>query len=72
MATITIIGDNNANALTGPSASDKYLIYGLGNNDTLTGNVGDDYLDGGTGMQRTPTGLLATRKSAFNKEYAHA
>ena len=49
MATITITGDNNANVLTGPSASDRYLINGLGGNDTLTGNVGDDVLDGGTG-----------------------
>jgi len=49
MANITIWGDANGNTLTGTNPLDDYFLYGLGGNDTLTGNDGDDWLDGGTG-----------------------
>ena len=47
MAIITITGDNNANVLTGTSATDQYNINGLGGNDTMHGNALNDTLDGG-------------------------
>ena len=49
MAIITITGDNNANVLTGTSATDQYNINGLGGNDNMHGNALNDTLDGGTG-----------------------
>ena len=49
MAIITITGDNNANVLTGTSATDQYNINGLGGNDNMHGNALNDTLDGGAG-----------------------
>jgi hypothetical protein len=40
MAIITITGDNNANVLTGTSATDQYNINGLGGNDNMNGGPG--------------------------------
>jgi Ca2+-binding RTX toxin-like protein len=45
---IVLTGTSAANTLTATTADD-YEIYGLGGNDTLTGNVGNDRLEGGTG-----------------------
>ncbi|MBR1212046.1 VCBS domain-containing protein [Bradyrhizobium sp. JYMT SZCCT0180] len=45
-----IVGDANANTLTGSSGDD--LIQGLGGNDRLQGLDGNDTLDGGSGLDR--------------------
>src|SRR4029077_4315615 len=44
---LNLVGDGNANTLTGGPLDDT--LSGMGGNDTLTGNAGNDYLDGGTG-----------------------
>ncbi len=45
---IVLTGTSSGNTLTATTAAD-YEIYGLGGNDTLTGNAGNDRLEGGTG-----------------------
>ena len=45
--TIPILGNSNAETLTGTGAAD--LMQGLGGDDTLNGGNGSDTLDGGTG-----------------------
>jgi Ca2+-binding RTX toxin-like protein len=44
---VTLVGDNNANTLTGGALNDTLL--GLGGADTLQGMAGNDSVDGGAG-----------------------
>jgi Ca2+-binding RTX toxin-like protein len=44
---VTLVGDNNANTLTGGALND--ILLGLGGADTLQGMAGNDSIDGGAG-----------------------